>query len=811
MRLMDLSVFDPKEMDEWLAEVAEEIDEPNLTLDADNYGTHFYLFECDDSLLVDVEGDGITENGSAIKRILLGFGNAMSPEHAPPVKAEFRDHKPTGNFDELIGSDEFFSSEDLVSSDHFIEGRFDEYGQFQGAIQIFRSEPIDMTLSWPESKGRPIACGPFDLRLAVIQGKVEETLIEPEQYNRIMSKMERYGGLYVYRDGIRILPYGLPDFDWLGIEFRRTKSASDWFFSHRRMAGYIALNRHDNGALNEKAGREGFRQNRAYRDLQAVLSHWFQQIAKDFFRKSSERSPAFREILEGQRLEAQRLRERKARAMELKRRFREELSAQHDAIESGEYENQIQGILTASLEQLGKVIDSTVSSLTDKKKQMLSSETIKIEDGAVSEIESLSRKLQMSRPRNFSLSKADTGAYESYLDWLEGFRKHKLEPAVEHVRSIAGQTREKIGVKVSRSERARNGIEEEIRQIDGLIANLVKRVQSESEAFRATVNTHAAQLKERFTEEIQSLQSDLQRQDLDSLNDDAAAVVQRNIEVRLESVFITTKGELYALLDQLKSVNEDVQHESLPDETIAALEGRIGELEEQLTFYNDLAQAGSAVSILGHELENVVSGLRGSIRDIKPWADGTPELQKVYDRLRTYYDHLDSYIGLFAPLTRRVRRRRVVVTGVSILSYVRELFSERLSRAEIELRVSESFESWSIKSFRSTLIAAVVNIVDNAIYWISSDRNAELWIEFDTWEKGIVIRNGGPGVPRRVARVIFDFGMSNKPGGRGMGLAVSREALASIGLDLELAEEGTETHPAFTISPDDGSELDGRV
>lgn len=806
LRLLDACKFDPIATDNWFAQVAEEIEESNLSLTNNQYGTHFYLFECDESLLVDIGGNDSGETAPAVKRILLGFGNTMSPEHAPPVKAEFRDHKPTGNFDELIGGGEFFTAEDLLTGDHFFEGRFDEYGQFRGKIRIFRHEPIELTLSWPEAKGRPIACGPFSLRLGVIQGKAEETLVEAEEYNRIAPKMERYGGLYVYRDGIRILPYGLPDFDWLGIEFRRTKSASDWFFSHRRMAGYIALNRIDNGALNEKAGREGFRQNRAYRDLQAVLENWFEQVAKDFFRKSSERSPVYREILDGKRLEAKRLRERKEKAHELKTSFRENLNVLHDAIETSRYEYEVESILGNTFTHLEKVKPPSTIEFSESQKQALSTETIQIEDRAVAELEKLARSLQMPRPRNFSLSKTDTGAYESYLDWLEGFRERKLEPAVEQVRGTANRLREQVGVRVSRSERARSAIESEINRIESLVTKLVRDVQGESEGFRGTVNTRATRLKERFLEDIEFLKSELQSKDLDSLNDDSASEAQRGIEVRLEKVFVAAQGELKALVDQLRAVREDIQRESLPDETIAALEGRIGELEEHLTFYNDLAQAGSAVSILGHELENVVSGLRGAIRDIKPWADGTPELGEIYGRLRTYYDHLDSYIGLFSPMTRRVRRRRIEVTGASILSYVEELFSDRLKRAEIELSATEAFRAWSISSFRSTLIAAVVNIVDNAIYWIGSDRHAESWIEFDAFEDGIVVRNGGPGIPRRAARTIFDFGMSNKPGGRGMGLAVSRESLVSIGLKLELLEEGTETRPAFTIRPDTGSE-----
>jgi hypothetical protein len=196
---MDRCKFDPVETDDWFAQVAEEIDEANLTLTAPHYGTHFYLFECDESLLHDIGDQGgdnaEAELASPIKRMLLGFGNTMSADHAPPVRAEFRDHKPTGNFDELIGRDEFFSAHDLQSGDHYFEGRFDEYGQFRGTLQIYRNEPMELTISWPEAKGQPVACGPFQLRLGVIQGEPADSSLDPEEHNRIEAKMLRFGGL----------------------------------------------------------------------------------------------------------------------------------------------------------------------------------------------------------------------------------------------------------------------------------------------------------------------------------------------------------------------------------------------------------------------------------------------------------------------------------------------------------------------------------------------------------------------------------------------------------------------------------------
>ena len=71
------------------------------------------------------------------------------------------------------------------------------------------------------------------------------------------------GGLYIYRNGIRILPYGNADNDFLRIEERRNLGAAYYFFSARRMFGAIELPLGSSNRLIEKAGREGFRENRA--------------------------------------------------------------------------------------------------------------------------------------------------------------------------------------------------------------------------------------------------------------------------------------------------------------------------------------------------------------------------------------------------------------------------------------------------------------------------------------------------------------------------------------------------------------------
>ncbi|WP_233072666.1 hypothetical protein [Vibrio alginolyticus] len=56
------------------------------------------------------------------------------------------------------------------------------------------------------------------------------------------------------------------------------------------MFGVINISHKDNWDLKEKAGREGFIENKAYRQMQNILKNFFIQIAADFF-SSGDDSP----------------------------------------------------------------------------------------------------------------------------------------------------------------------------------------------------------------------------------------------------------------------------------------------------------------------------------------------------------------------------------------------------------------------------------------------------------------------------------------------------------------------------------------
>lgn len=86
---------------------------------------------------------------------------------------------------------------------------------------------------------------------------------------------------------------------------------------------------------------------------------------------------------------------------------------------------------------------------------------------------------------------------------------------------------------------------------------------------------------------------------------------------------------------------------------------------------------------------------------------------------------------------------------------------------------------------------SLINLIDNSIFWLSKSKSKDPTIRVSLFkEKGnliIRIEDNGPGIKDSYTESIFDAGFTTKASdGQGLGLAISREALARVGGVLEL-------------------------
>ena len=98
-------------------------------------------------------------------------------------------------------------------------------------------------------------CGPFAFRFYIfdfsrgINGRY--ALTQEEKY---LLKKHR---VYLYRDNVRVYPYGDPEDDWLSIDTARGVGRAGHFFSNDQTVGWIDITHRDNPDLRDKTNREG--------------------------------------------------------------------------------------------------------------------------------------------------------------------------------------------------------------------------------------------------------------------------------------------------------------------------------------------------------------------------------------------------------------------------------------------------------------------------------------------------------------------------------------------------------------------------
>jgi hypothetical protein len=263
---------------------------PPLTLADQKEGTHFYIKLVNPiiktMMAINDEDKGKSELAD-LRKQLLGFKPSFlsveQPDIIPQFFIHYRDSFITQDY---ISEQEFFSVKDYADMDHHFEGEFDKYGLFRGQINIY-GQKQRYEAPWREGTGRKTECGPFSVRIGFLQGKERESSLAPERFALLREKMDYIGGLYIYKAGIRVLPYGDNDVDFLRLERDRTKGAAYYLFSLRRFIGAVLLDPQKNSALQEKAGREGFAKNQAYFDFVSVLRGFLDSLLTEFLRDNS--------------------------------------------------------------------------------------------------------------------------------------------------------------------------------------------------------------------------------------------------------------------------------------------------------------------------------------------------------------------------------------------------------------------------------------------------------------------------------------------------------------------------------------------
>lgn len=758
----------------------ESTEEEHLSLAQGSVGTHFLIAPSNPVIKLDLATED-READYGFRKFLLGFSDSVFGKDASKsITTSFRRWR-NGDTEgeELLDPATFFTRQELVEfSDHLLDGKVDEFGQFSGTLRVYDKD-YEIVVPWGGANGRPTKCGAFKVNFGYLMGRVTESRLSAEEYRPLNEKLDHIGGLYVYRDGVRILPYGDYSFDWLDVEKRRNKGAGYYFWSFRRMLGAVLLTRANNGELQEKAGREGFQQNEAYRQIRDILMNLLVQLAADFFRKSGSNAEAFENAQAEIRKRSAALERQQKRSATKRKNFAGALNAFSEDLKAN--------LPAAEVANLMRVTQSrmdTAARLPDQDKAATA--LIRAEQEAISAIAAMRQKYTKKRPAGIALGKELQRDWDAYVLEHQRLEAEVFAPFEQQVATTLGTVAEQARVYVDQRKRLEERIKSLANERKKDLAEAVRQTNATASDTRQTVLTITERARIALDETVRAIQADLNRTDLAGMDPAKIDEMRRKWEDQLTDIEGRHRDALMSARDMLASLAENLRASDgeEPAQVMQAMEERMMALEEQADEDFEMVQLGLAVAIINHEFAASIKRVRTSVQELGKISRRSDGLRPVYESIRSNFEHLDGHLNLFTPLQRRLHRTALKIDGRDISNYCNDLFANRFERHKVELNVTPRFSAAIFECYPSTLYPAVINVIDNALFWLNTIRD-DRRIELHADDGAIYISNNGPAIEPQDAHRIFERGFSRKTGGRGLGLFISAKALEAEGLRLE--------------------------
>jgi signal transduction histidine kinase len=718
-------------------------------------------------------------------RLLLGFRNTLVKN---PIDMKYgfyvhRKGKPSFN---VLDENEWWTKKDMENYDHLIEGKFNDYGNFNGYIEVFGNH-FDYVNPWKRNK--KTKCGPFTISLCYLEGEQRTSTLNKEEYNKINDKLDAIGGLYVYRDGIRVLPYGEPDVDFLEFEERRSRGAWRYFFSHRRFFGYIALSKNNNRNLRDKSSREGFIENAAYRDFTDVLKQFFIDLASDYFsRKKAKKSDIHYVLSQQHKAENQALKDEDKRTKEETKEFLQALKEREKAIGNGINKLKIVGV--EGIAALKKIEKKTVQGYFSEVEEKIA--------GISEEFEYNKNEIldyfDLEKPERISLDEDIEGEYNEYLKEVTILNK-EFQPIEKQFYNELENLLERLKDLIDKEKLLKKRIENADAQIQKNINLKLEGLNTEVNNVRDYINNSFKQ----YAEGVEPIVLDGK----ETLGKLIVKSDKKTIQKILKSIDKEGKETLKEIdtlhrniIKNLKAISSEITDDKL----IGAQKKVMEKQQEKLSLYHNLAQLGLAVEIIDHELGVLYQNIKFQLKELSRYRN-MKDIGPIYDDIKFSFQHLESKHKLMLPLYRKSLLKKKTILGKDIYEYLVTFFEQNIGD-EFKIKATKSFKSLSIPDTSETIIyPAFINLINNSIYWTEESSVREVHLDF---RKGVIyIEDTGPGIPERDKTRIFEpFFSRKKGGGRGLGLYITKENLLANGFNIDFTldpKEKTKPGACFRI------------
>ncbi len=633
---------------------------------------------------------------------------------------------------QIVSPAEVFDIHDLRNLEHVVEGRVDDAGMFTGRVSAWGKDLGEVSLppSRPPPRGRALV-GSFDICFGTFEQVPKNSTHTPDVFGLLKERAERFSGLAVYRNGIRVQPYGRPEADFFGMEERRQKHAGRGFWAHRRTFGRVAITREENAHLRDKAGREGIIDNRAAREFRLLVVDLLKTLARRFFGTESD--------VRTSELEETRARFELAQNAEKKAR-RRRVSALRKALKEQD-------------EALGESLAEAVALLAELEvppdSRSLEALALRLEELRVT------RTALALPPRPRKLTSSLEERYRAYRDVYA-----ELTAALERANSrwsalVAGARRG------SPAEVASRALARHQKFITDATARWKRSIRDRLSAERTRWSKRVDKDNARYYTLASPLIEDVAEGRL------ALGATLSELEGLRESVFGELAGGYEAYLRALGALEEGIDL----DDALAWASDERTDLLGKVDQWQNLAQLGITVEIIGHELNDNAAQVSRNLLRLPSSVRKTEAYKLATDGFRALVHRLK----FLAPLRLSGMKLREPISGEAIEKHLRGFFKKQITDRRVEFSATQDFKAITIVDYPYRVFPVFTNLINNALYWVTFGKDRK--IVLDRIGTRVFVADSGPGVDPDDVPELFRIFFTRKVGGHGVGLFLSRISL----------------------------------
>lgn len=713
-----------------------------------DHGTIFLTFNPIDQIidLSEKDEDDLEDRNFVISN-LIGFTNPFK-EDKIKINTSFYIYTKDVPYNLLQSKGEFFNERDFDLADILIDGNFDGKGNFSGKIRIY-DEVIFYAFANPRKKNSTSFYGAIPIKLGYMHGEEKSSKLDEVSYNKMRAKVDEYNGFYIYRDDFRVLPYGRSDYDFLGFEERRSKRAGSYFFSYRRMFGYLDLERDRNPLLKDKSSREGLINNAQYRAFRNDVINFFIALAQDYFATKAKES-LFLDKKKQINLQNDALKADKAREKNEKIAFTRSLNSypQKLAEHRTKYEKLL-NLLDEKLDNISITYSEVEDILEDLQKMDLELKML---------IPKIPKRYKPTETQKDRLYKFEN----QLIDYIELFtaRREQLNQKAQdklEIRELKIDFTKKYNIYISSLEKSLN---ENKQQLDDKFSILAKDYRERSKRLINTLSEN----KEKIIDNIVSKEQ--------------VSEFTNEIEKQYNILFEEAERTLFPLVNHIKLLSFDIDEEQVQ----GAYKAQYDQMKYQWEQTRDIAQLGIAVEIIDHEFNQLYARINNQL-DILSKKNEVNSI-KEFDFLENNFKQLEDKYALLSPLYRISGAITKDVSCNIVYNYLLKFFENQIDEYNIKFEVSDSFKRHTINIKEPVIHTVFINIINNAIYWMRNKDQRIIKLDYNLDSQEIIIANSGEKIPDYRLDKIFELFYSQRPNGRGIGLYLSKQSLNDADLDI---------------------------